>query len=429
MQFRNEISTITISEDETMVSFDVVSLFTAIPVDKACTYIRTKLINDNTLSDRTQLDIDDILRLLEFVLSNSYFIYNDVTYKQIHGCAMGSPVSAIVANLCMEVIEEQAIQSAITPPKTWKRFVDDSFAIINKNAVTSFHNTLNSIDPHIKFTIEHEKDGQIAFLDTLVSRHNNSISFNVFRKPTHTDRYLDFSSHHDLKHKISTATTLINRSLNLPTTEDSKYKELKHISKTLASNGYPKPLISKVIKSQTDKATPSPEELVRTFFEQVEPSETYNGHATLPYIKGVTEPLSRTLRKHNIKVYNKPLRTLQREFPSVKHRPPTEEQTNVIYKIPCKDCPWNYIGETGRSLKTRKSEHVRNVKQNKDGSNIAKHAWDCDHVIDFDNSKVIDKGRFRNRLTLESWHTAKDKNADNNSKPLPRQYTALIRKL
>ncbi len=114
MQFRNEISTITISEDETMVSFDVVSLFTAIPVDKACTYIRTKLINDNTLSDRTQLDIDDILRLLEFVLSSSYFIYNDVVYKQIHGCAMGSPISAIVANLCMEVIEEQAIQSAIT---------------------------------------------------------------------------------------------------------------------------------------------------------------------------------------------------------------------------------------------------------------------------------------------------------------------------
>ncbi len=129
-----------------------------------------------------------------------------------------------------------------------------------------------------------------------MKRHNNSISFNVFRKPTHTDRYLDFSSHHDLKHKISTATTLINRSLNLPTTEDSKCKELKHISETLASNGYPKPLISKVIKSQTDKATPSPEELVRTFFEQVEPSETYNGHATLPYIKGVTEPLLRTLR-------------------------------------------------------------------------------------------------------------------------------------
>ena len=218
----------TISEDETMVSFDVVSLFTAIPVDKACTYIRTKVENDDTLSDRTQLDTDDILRLLQFVLFNSFFVHNNITYKQIHGCAilMASPVSATVANLCMEVIEEQAIQSATTPPKTWKRFVDDSFAIISKNAITSFHDTLNSIDPHIKFTIEHEKDEQIAFLDMLISRRNNSISIHVYRRPTHTDRYLDYASHHDLKHKISTANTLINRSLNLPTTEDGKLKLL-----------------------------------------------------------------------------------------------------------------------------------------------------------------------------------------------------------
>ena len=366
-QFRNEISKMTISGDETMVSFDVVSLFTSIPVDKACTCIRTKLENDDTLSDRTQLDIHDILRLLQFVLSNSFFVYNDITYKQIHRCAMGSPVSVIVANLCMEVIEEQAIQSATTSPKTWKRFVDDSFAIINKNAITSFHDTLNSIGPHIKFTIEHEKGEQIAFLAMLISRRNNSISIHVYRKPTHTDRYLDYASHHDLKHKISTANTLINRSLNVPTTENGKLKELQHVSAALVSNGYPKTIVSKVIKIskviKTEKAMPSPEELVRTFFELIEPSEPCAGYATLPYIKGITEPLSRTLKKHNIKVCNKPLRTLEQEFPSVKHRPTTEEKNNVIYKIPCKDCAWNYIRETGRSLKTRKAEHIRNVKK------------------------------------------------------------------
>ena len=106
----------------------------------------------------------------------------------------------------------------------------------------------------------------------------------------------------------------------------------------------------------------------------------------------------------------------------------TKKKDNVIYKIPCKDCAWNYIGETGRSLKTRKAEHIRNVKKHNSGSNIAKHAWDNDHTIDFDNAKVIDIGNFRSRLTLESWHTAKDSNADNNSKPLPRQYTVLIKK-
>ena len=128
---KNKIYNITI-DDESMISFDVVSLFTAIPVDKACRYIRTKLENDPTLPDRTQLDIDDIIRLLSFVLSNSFFVYNNTTYKQIHGCAMGSPVSAIVANLCIEVIEEQAIRDITSPPKIWKRFVDDCFSIIKR---------------------------------------------------------------------------------------------------------------------------------------------------------------------------------------------------------------------------------------------------------------------------------------------------------
>ena len=142
-----------ISDDEVMVSFDVVSLFTAIPVNKACEYIRDKLDNDNTLHLRTSLNTDDIISLLEFTLSNNYFVYNNCIYKQIHGCAMGSPVSPIVANLCMEVIEELAISTSSVPPKVWKRYVDDSFVIIKKDAVSSFHNTLNACDPKISFTI------------------------------------------------------------------------------------------------------------------------------------------------------------------------------------------------------------------------------------------------------------------------------------
>ena len=98
-------------------------------------------------------------------------------------------------------------------PKVWKRHVDDSFCIIKRNAVDSFHNTLNSIDQHISFTIEEENNNQIAFLDALVSRKDNVLIVDVYRKPTHTDRYLDFFSHHDKRHK---AETLIYRATNLP---------------------------------------------------------------------------------------------------------------------------------------------------------------------------------------------------------------------
>ena len=100
---------------------------------------------------------------------------------------MSSPVSPVVANLCMEIIEESAITASATPPKVWKRYVDDSFLIIKKHS--TFHDTLNSIDPKISFTIETENNGQISFLDTLVSRKDGIVSIVVYPKSTHTDRY------------------------------------------------------------------------------------------------------------------------------------------------------------------------------------------------------------------------------------------------
>ena len=89
--------------------------------------IRKKLEQDDTLASRTNLTIDDIISLLDFTLS-----YN---YSTIH--VLYSPVSPVVANICMEVIENTAIETTQTKPKTWKRFVDDSFSIIKKTAITS----------------------------------------------------------------------------------------------------------------------------------------------------------------------------------------------------------------------------------------------------------------------------------------------------
>ena len=89
-EFSNEIADVNIQDDESMVSFDVVSLFTAIPVNKACDYIGRKLEDDSSLHSRTNLDIEDIISLLNFALSNNHFVSNDTIYKQIHGCAIGS---------------------------------------------------------------------------------------------------------------------------------------------------------------------------------------------------------------------------------------------------------------------------------------------------------------------------------------------------
>ena len=156
-------------------------------------------------------------------------------------------------------------------------------------------------------------------------------------------------------------------------------------------------IISSVRNRSFYTRIPTSEELVKDFFDLVEPIDAPTGFAVLPYIRGRTEPLTRILQKHNIKVANKPLRTLQKHFPSPKYRVTPEKETNVIYQIPCADCSWNYIGETGRSFETRKKEHIRNTERFEKNSNEAKHAWELSHKIDFKRGKIIDKGNYRIR--------------------------------
>ena len=319
---------------------------------------------------------------------------------------------------------------ARTTPKVWKRYVDDSFCIIKRNAVNSFHNTLNAIDQHISFAIEEENNNQVAFLDVLVTRRNNTLIVDAYRKPTHTDRYLDFFSHHDKRHLFSTAETLLQRATKLPSTKQGKETELIHVNDALRSNNYPQTVISNILRkkssTQRNNSIPTPEELVCLFFKWAIPSD-FSNYAVLPYINGISQPLTRLLQKHDVRVVSKPFKTLQQEFPSPKSRPPIELQPNVVYKISCADCTWSYVGETGRCFETRKKEHMRNVESYARGSNIAKQAWSSNHSIDFKNSQVIDKGSSRIRKMLESWHTASINHADNNSRPLPSQYSILLK--
>ena len=118
--------------------------------------------------------------------------------------------------------------------------------------------TLNSIDPKISFTIETENNGQIAFLDTLATMKNGIVIIDVYRKPTHTDRYLDYSSHHEKRHKIDTVFTLLNRAFNLPSTTDGKSKEIQHVTNALKVNGYPSSIIFNILKKKKKPNTNNP---------------------------------------------------------------------------------------------------------------------------------------------------------------------------
>ena len=108
---------------------------------------------------------------------------------------MRRPTSSTTAEVYMQAHERTVINTALHPPKVWERFVDDVYSILKCTHLENFFHHINSLHQNIKFTMEEESNGELAFLDTL-ERNNGEISVLVYRKPTHTDQYLHYSSHH-----------------------------------------------------------------------------------------------------------------------------------------------------------------------------------------------------------------------------------------
>ena len=104
--FIDAIKTVQVPDNHKLVSFDVKSLFTSIPLQLALDCTETA-INNSTL--QLPLPTNDLSDLLNLCLTSTYFQYNGKHYKQLHGTAMGSPVSVVVAEIVMQNIEEQAL--------------------------------------------------------------------------------------------------------------------------------------------------------------------------------------------------------------------------------------------------------------------------------------------------------------------------------
>ena len=153
---------------------------------------------------------------------------------------MGSPLSPVLADMFMEVFESTALDTADHRPSTWLRYVDDTFVIWphGPQHLQGFLDHLNNLHPNIKFTMDQEEGNSIPFLDVKVSRQpDGSLGHAVYRKPTHTDRYLHSASFHHPRIKSSVNRALVQRSHKICDQEHIQ-EELKHISRALKRNGY-----------------------------------------------------------------------------------------------------------------------------------------------------------------------------------------------
>ena len=188
-----ELKTIEIS-NKFMVSFDVVSLFTNIPlkesIDLAVTYITEG--NPNLKHSKS-----DLTKLFSFATSQTNFLFNGKIYVQIDGVAMGSPLAPVLANLFLGHYENIWLNNYQGPSvQFYRRYVDDTFCLFNdERHALLFFNFLNSQHLNIKFTMEKETNKMLAFLDVCINNKDPcNLLMSVHRKKHSLDCLLTSSA-------------------------------------------------------------------------------------------------------------------------------------------------------------------------------------------------------------------------------------------
>lgn len=191
-----------ISDDTLLVTMDVESLYTNIPLDFGIEllvehYTRTLRYWNDFEIDVKPIPPKLLKIILEFTLRNCYFTFNNLIYKQIIGLTMGGASSVQEANIIMYKFFERFNHEY--PSQVWDhyRFIDDLFGIWSndENSLKIYFNTLNNYHPNFKFTINYSKL-EIPFLDVKVCKINNNLETTLYTKPTDKKLYLNYLSEH-----------------------------------------------------------------------------------------------------------------------------------------------------------------------------------------------------------------------------------------
>ncbi len=387
-----------------MASIDVVALFDNVSCADFVSFLPDVLaVTESRWRDSVpgleNVLISVIVKLLQIVLNSSFLSFKDKVLLQSYGVPMGNPVSVSVADLFLGHFETSFLDKCPPSfrPLFYQRFVDDIFLIFDSKNFTdsvSVHDDIRTAiivsfvkflhdflkDTRVRFTYELEKRGFISFLDCLISRSNYSCSVSVYRKKTHSNRYVSKFSYVPNQFIISTLNTLRLRALRYCSSADSLYSEFSFLRDVFINkHGFNPGLVNRYFRLEEFVSSCKPftsPPLARIVF---------------PFFGPISYSIRSILANQNISVSFKSASTLQ----SALFKPTLDfsctdvlDKCNVVYLLSCDEdnCFHYYIGETTRSLRCRVKEHKSDVsgkKSDKEVSGIAAHSRFTGHSFSF----------------------------------------------
>jgi hypothetical protein len=398
--FVNKVRNIDLNTDRYIVSLDVESLFTNVPTLETIEILLDLAFKEGvtTFHDFSE---EELKRLLIVCTQESHFQFDGKYYDQIDGVAMGSPLGPLFANAFMSNFERKHMNRLNELGiKKWWRYVDDIFASLEKKEqADEILEFLNEQHPNIRFTIEHEENNRLPFLDTAVVRREGRYTTSLYRKKTFTGVYLNWSSLTARRYKIGLIRCLAERIWRIVNDPEERLIELDKLKTILERNEYPPEIVNNTITKFLEK---------KAYEENPVESEKgieFKRFLKLPYVNRKCEDfafrLKSTIEEYYPQVefnvaFQSPM-TIGKMLPFKDNVKNVQDRSLVVYSLKCTTCGAEYIGKTERILCHRIKEHMNNTN-----SALKQHLeMNKDHHIDFENVEILDNAENDTKLRIK----------------------------
>ena len=176
---------------------DVTALYPNIPIQLGLATVRSVL---SALKCFTDSKLSFLMSLLHWVLTNNFCTFNNVTYLQLKGTAMGTPTAVVYSNIFLYGIEKRILHRF--SPHYYTRYIDDVFSIFpSATHANDFVTEFNSFCPSIKFeAVTVGTSGVMLDLEfNLTSQLDpplDRVSHKLYQKPRNVYQYIPPTSEH-----------------------------------------------------------------------------------------------------------------------------------------------------------------------------------------------------------------------------------------
>ncbi|XP_067142187.1 uncharacterized protein [Centruroides vittatus] len=372
-----DLQSITLMDEEVGTVLDYESLYPSIKVESCVEALLEFLFKENpTLTQHRK----EVIEIANLVCCESFFVYEDQTFKQKRGVPMGSSISGLLCELVVRKVELKVLRGFESDIVYYKRYVDDIFIIWKNNRViANFVDRINENEEGLNLKLEHKSSRMLHFLDINIVFSKGHISTGVFIKPTHNPLYIPASSNDPYKYKLAAFRALIRRAFIYCENVIDRVTEIERIIRIAGTLGYKRKVIEGIIRkfeTSSDKDTRQGTYRYTKF--------TFN-----KYLGGIMKEMAsmkdaRMILKRASNLY----KILGNDKGLVK-----KEDKAGVYKIPYENqllgINKEYVGVTTRNLGIRMKEHKYDIRKGSNTTVLAQMGQAEGSLVQWNEAKII----------------------------------------